>query len=166
MPTATPKPTKSGHAAVNGGGLKDAGWQREHMSQNRLAERVHRRVVDHRDSLVGWPLCFAAPVLGLHHSEIHSFQRLRALAAAHWFHGHPAVAFHRQPLPDAHRCRVALAARLGGRRAYHAGNSGFHDPPVHSVLRSDRTALLVASELRRGCGPSWIVFSTIAAPLV
>ena len=87
MQTATPKPTKSGHAAVNGvnyyyavygtgeplrllhggmeltmpvmliygdsdmfrpehivkfyqllgGGLKDAGWQREHMSQNRLA---------------------------------------------------------------------------------------------------------------------------------
>jgi hypothetical protein len=30
--TATPKPIKSGHAAVN-----DAGWQREHMSQNRPA---------------------------------------------------------------------------------------------------------------------------------
>ena len=85
MQTATPKPVKTGHAAVNGvnyyyavygtgepllllhgglgqiemfgpnltnmfrpehevrfyqllgGGLKDAGWQREHMSQNRLA---------------------------------------------------------------------------------------------------------------------------------
>src|SRR6266536_5549199 len=60
-------------------------------------------------------------------------QRLRSLTAAHRVHGTPAAAFHRQSLPDAHRGRVALAARLGRRRAHHAGDFGFHDRPFFPV---------------------------------
>src|SRR5262249_46304703 len=76
------------------------------------------------------------------------------------------AAFNRQSLSDAHRGRVALAARLGRRRAHHAGLLDFMTDPSFRFI--DPTASLYSLQATFGVAVAafWIVFSTISAPLV
>ena len=134
-----------------------------------VMSQLHNFTTDLIISAVLWLVGQFASLMmfwGLHLSDGHPESRLRAVALAHRFHGDPGVETHRQPLPLESCRRFVVAVGLGLAALVTQGILDFMTDPSFEYI--DPTSTL--PDLQKTIGVAvvgfWIIFSTVAAPVI
>ena len=107
-------------------------------------------------------------LLRLPRSEVHPLSRLRAFAALRRLSRGADAALHRHELPARLGRRALLAARLGRRGDHDQGADRFHGRPEFFALGGvgGAQAMLCRISSASPVLGIWLIFSTIAAPVI